>query len=363
MLGMDALLAGNPVMVTNGSLFLAFSSWHIFPDLIVLGRDTTHVRFGDRLFPPGGRCTAGCEVVTTEIGVVRWSLALSHLQYYGDPVIVRSNPDFSRVTFPELKLVILGYVFREWRISDRDHSLVAQWLVKLWAVIQRLPENSNTSNPPFGWLRLLVDAAEEFLNAEGRAKQKNIQLLRFGRRRGALFSVDESETLLPLFGISSPLRLMALSQNDDLSCGIYFLRRMAEDLGLHEDDSLICYATDTASKIFVVTALPHVRPSKKRNNEGLRIDEKVHTRWAISRSVSQFSSKKATNEILTVKIGNSKPDMIIHMLGGLQRLLNKEKSIILSQQLLWSLTKLGQHLHGQLLRACSLSARKHRLER
>ncbi|KAJ5663644.1 hypothetical protein N7507_004375 [Penicillium longicatenatum] len=55
MIGLEALLSGNPVEVSDGSLFLAFSSWHLFPDLIVLGTTPpTHVQFRDILFPPGG---------------------------------------------------------------------------------------------------------------------------------------------------------------------------------------------------------------------------------------------------------------------------------------------------------------------
>lgn len=72
MLGMDGLLSGNPVLISNGSLFLAFSSWYSFPDLIVLGSKTTHVKFSDNLFPPGGSCTIGREMITDQPEGIRW---------------------------------------------------------------------------------------------------------------------------------------------------------------------------------------------------------------------------------------------------------------------------------------------------
>lgn len=72
MLGMDGLLSGNPVLISNGSLFLAFSSWYSFPDLIVLGSKTAHVKFNDNLFPPGGSCTIGREMITDQPEGIRW---------------------------------------------------------------------------------------------------------------------------------------------------------------------------------------------------------------------------------------------------------------------------------------------------
>lgn len=36
MLGMNGLLSGTPVLITNGSLPLALCSWYFPPDLIVL---------------------------------------------------------------------------------------------------------------------------------------------------------------------------------------------------------------------------------------------------------------------------------------------------------------------------------------
>ncbi|OJJ88171.1 uncharacterized protein ASPGLDRAFT_1036599 [Aspergillus glaucus CBS 516.65] len=53
MLGMDGLLSGNPVLISNGSLFLAFSSC-------------------DNLFPPGGSCTIGREMITDQPEGIRW---------------------------------------------------------------------------------------------------------------------------------------------------------------------------------------------------------------------------------------------------------------------------------------------------
>lgn len=298
MIGLEALLSGNPVEVSNGSLFLAFSSWYLFPDLIVLGTTPpTFVQFRDVLFPPGGQCTVRQAQVGTEFsGGIRWSLALSHLRYYGDPVVVQNNSDFSRVTFRELMLAVLGYLFREWQVSDRDQSIVAQWLVDLWTLVKNHIETEDGPPFRFAWLKNLADAAGDFLEPEPTAKLKNTQLIRFGRRRGRLFSVGKTETLLPFFGICNPLRLDALSQKDDPSCGISYFRAMAQKMGLCERNVIICHAIDgyqhdtpdTATIFQVVTAIPHARQTRKREFNGASVYEKVHARWFISRYRSQY---------------------------------------------------------------------------
>ena len=60
-----------------------------------------------------------------------WSLALSHLRYYGDPVTVESHTDFSRVTIQQLHIIALGSLFNTWDIEQRDVLSVAQWFASL----------------------------------------------------------------------------------------------------------------------------------------------------------------------------------------------------------------------------------------
>lgn len=51
MLAVEQFLSGKPQDITDGSVFLAFSAWHLYPDLIVLGAEPTKVEFKDKLIP------------------------------------------------------------------------------------------------------------------------------------------------------------------------------------------------------------------------------------------------------------------------------------------------------------------------
>ncbi|KAL4737195.1 hypothetical protein BDV11DRAFT_216830 [Aspergillus similis] len=304
MIGVEALLSDQPVEISNGSLFLAFSSWYLFPDLIVLGTTPpTHVKFSDKLFPPGGKCTVRRHTVGNDHrGGIRWSLAFSHLRYYGDPVVAQTTPDFSRVTFPELSLAILGHIFKEWHVSDRDQTIAAEWMVKLWNLVQSCTGQADEgSSSRFAWLRVLAQAAKSFLDPDPRAKQKNTQLIRYGRRRAKLFAVDPTESLLPFFGICTPLRLAALSQKNHSECGISFLRAMAKEMKLCEKETLIFRVvdgyqygvTETASIFEVSTAIPHTLETKKRDLHGDPIDKRVHARWVISCNIEDNARVKS----------------------------------------------------------------------
>ncbi|EWZ85509.1 serine/threonine protein kinase [Fusarium oxysporum f. sp. lycopersici MN25] len=55
----EKLIAGRPQVVYNGAVFLGLSSWHLFPDLIVLGDTVTEVKQNDPLIAPGGILTLG----------------------------------------------------------------------------------------------------------------------------------------------------------------------------------------------------------------------------------------------------------------------------------------------------------------
>ncbi|KAL4744687.1 hypothetical protein BDW72DRAFT_212275 [Aspergillus terricola var. indicus] len=261
MMSVEALLSGHPVEVSNGSLFLAFSSCHLFPDLIVLGTTPpTHVKFGDKLFPPGGKCTVRRHTVGNDHhGGIRGSLASSHLRYYGDPVVAQSTPDFSRVTFPELSLAVLGHTFIEW------HGLLAQ-------------------------------TAKTFLDPDPRAKEKNTQLIRYGRRRAKLFAVDQTENRLPFFGICTPLRLAALSQKNHSECGISFLRAMAQEMKLCEKKTLIFRVVYGFKYGFIETS--SIFGTKKRDLHGEPIDKRVHARWVISWYEEQYLLAMEANIVM-----------------------------------------------------------------
>lgn len=110
MSSLQNLILGMPHRISKGALLVGLSSWHIYPDLNVVG-PTTHVRFDDLLVGAGGVITIGLQSASPEIdNGVGWSLSLSHLRYYGDPVKVMTSTgaDSQRISMEELHLVALG---------------------------------------------------------------------------------------------------------------------------------------------------------------------------------------------------------------------------------------------------------------
>ena len=51
---LEQLLCGRPQEISNRSILLAFSDWHLYPNLVVLGSETKTVQFSDHIMHPRG---------------------------------------------------------------------------------------------------------------------------------------------------------------------------------------------------------------------------------------------------------------------------------------------------------------------
>lgn len=129
----ETLLENKPQEISDAAVLYAISAWHLFPKLLVL-RGNTLVDFHDKLFEGKGVGTSRLESTLSPEGGIRWSLALSHLEYYGEPVEVESQLDTPRVTIDQFRLVVLGAVFKKWNINHRDFQLTALRIVDLWSL-------------------------------------------------------------------------------------------------------------------------------------------------------------------------------------------------------------------------------------
>lgn len=94
---------------------LAPSPWHIFPNILALGPRTVNVASNDSLVLRAGVITIGLQNSERNQGEgIGWSLALFHLRYYGDLVLVANEDIKDRVPIWELHLVALGALLRQW---------------------------------------------------------------------------------------------------------------------------------------------------------------------------------------------------------------------------------------------------------
>ncbi len=82
MIAVEKLTQGMPHSIVDGSVLLALSAWHIYPDMSVLGKHSHFVRQDDSLVAQGGVLTLGLEsaLSTSDDSIsngVTWSLPLA----------------------------------------------------------------------------------------------------------------------------------------------------------------------------------------------------------------------------------------------------------------------------------------------
>jgi hypothetical protein len=244
MSGIEDLLKGLPQQISDASILLAFSAWHLFPDLVVLADRPTNVPFRDKLFPGSGVGTIGLSPADESKVGIQWSLALSHLQYYGAPVEVCGQASQPRVSFLQFRLVALGCLFFKWRLNRRDFIPAAKFLSGLWELL--LQNDERPSHIPvihqFRWLYVFVQASNDLLLS----KSLNIslfdeyrRLIEYGHRRGRDFFVPEEESVAPFFGICNKHVIESMKAAEDTDCAIDFLRSVAQASGLGPREGII----------------------------------------------------------------------------------------------------------------------------
>ena len=295
MISLEKLINGMPQSISKGAVLLGLSAWHIFPDLNIVGEKNAGVLFRDALVAPGGIITIGLQNINEndEYGV-RWSLDLSYLKHYGDPVAVSvsSAADGTRVSADELHIIAFGSLLEGWGTVGDDPVVVAKTVLKVWDLVKngdhskkrKLDQVTATGlvSPYVQWLLPLVNAAKLVLDAvEGTSQQKMLLLINWGRRRGREFLARKEDRPPPLFGLCNPLTLQLFSNELQSSLperSISILRDYAARLELSEDECIIRYTNAGQymgrSRFGYATALPQ-SPVDSANKSS----SKAHKRW------------------------------------------------------------------------------------
>jgi hypothetical protein len=284
---LENLIDGQHQQVSNGGVLLALSAWHLFPNLVVFGSRATNVKFDDPLLPSQAVMTLGSEFSTDmKDGGTRWSLALSHLRYYGDPVRVESNENFSRVSMPQLHIVALGCILANWQVRSGDTVDAMRWIKAFWECLSRTQPSTLKAGLTYylGWLSGIASAATHFLNSSGQEREICLMLMNFGKRRGQKFLGDAHWSRMnhpPYFGLCNSLVMSALSEDLDVDAGIRYLREAAQLMGLKNCDAVICYSQETKDGYYYeyATVAPHSRLSEKRLQDGTIKSQLIHGRW------------------------------------------------------------------------------------
>jgi len=106
----ENLIRGMPQQVRDGSALLGISSWHMFPDMVLIGDEAAEIVQDDPLFGETSVLTLGIQATGEQS--VSWSLPLARLQYYGRPIrATRSaGTDNTRITQEQFAFVIVGSI-------------------------------------------------------------------------------------------------------------------------------------------------------------------------------------------------------------------------------------------------------------
>ncbi len=238
---LEKLLHGLPQQACDRAVFRGISAWHMYPDLLVFQAEETKVSFKDQLFSPSAILTVGLEYkCQPSDNFIRWSLALSHLKYYGDPVPVRSNEDLSRIQMPQLWLVALGAIFRQWDIPYVSFDVAMQWFEELGKKL--LHHKLVDQWPQLSWLVQLCSAAT---NLEGENRRVATMLVNYGWRRGNIFLGKDTyqDRGLCFFGLGSSSVMHALSHESEVDSGFIYLRHVCCSLQLEPEDAVIAFNT------------------------------------------------------------------------------------------------------------------------
>ena len=209
MAAMERLLQGMPQRIQDGSLILGISAWHLYPDISVAGSSVL-IQQRDGLVRTGGIVTVGIQNRLEGDEGVYWSLPLSHLKYYGRPVIelARAGLGESQITIEELLLVTLGSVFSTWELANTNFEAPVQ-------TIRNLFEMCKVVRHIEPWLQCLALASDKFLNSEGDDRVQMSRLISFGHRRCKDFIAKGQEHPLPVFGLSRVTRMLSLLENTE----------------------------------------------------------------------------------------------------------------------------------------------------
>ncbi|KAF4954433.1 hypothetical protein FSARC_12137 [Fusarium sarcochroum] len=298
-------IQGVPQDITNSAVLLGLMSWHIYPDLHVFSPNQ-YVEFHDPLVKAGGVITLGLEQQGENRSGVSWSVSLSHLRFYGDPVTIEksSEEDSDRLTAQELRLVAFGGVLGSWaNPASVNINEAAKCFDALGNLVQYDNSKDETSyDAPLGWIAPLIDAARFFLSSVGNERKSALYFIEFGRRRGRKFLDDDFHNALPMFGLSNPYVTFHFYMEPrvghiDSTEYIARLRQLAEDCNFHKHDAVIVtrsryFADPTATESDefngsdefdgnweFASAIPAQSPTAKRSIDGeLQVTQR-HARW------------------------------------------------------------------------------------
>lgn len=219
---MEKLVTGMPQATDSGPCLLALSAWHLYPDLIVLGSQTSEHEFKDPFVHPGGKLTLGLGPRGENDGVKRgvfWSLSLAHLNYYGRPPsrLGSFGIDSRKLTFHQFSQVVYGAFLTYWGSYGASSFTISRLLISIKdAFVRDATSNLNGAAipPPIAFLdksnglQILTRAAAEHLDCQHYSDDLIHKLVAFGSKKATSFLQMNHPYSAPVPNLETLLKLL-----------------------------------------------------------------------------------------------------------------------------------------------------------
>ncbi|KAI4595251.1 hypothetical protein KJ359_006925 [Pestalotiopsis sp. 9143b] len=187
MITLQNAIQGVPQDISNSAVLLGITAWHIYPDVIVFN-PIQPIHLNDTLVSKSGTIKLGLvRNLAYDDGNVNWSVSLSHLRYYGQPVAIERSltMDTDRITIQDLQYIALGCVFSSWTNNfSLDVVEASECLVALGDCIGLPGGEGVPHQSDLDWLALLIAAARGLVTSQGEGRENVLYFIEFGRRRG-----------------------------------------------------------------------------------------------------------------------------------------------------------------------------------
>lgn len=266
MIAMNNLVTGIPQRVESGAALLGMTSWHLYPDMIVLQKGTELIRQEDNLVANTGILTVGLHIAGESQGSVSWSLPLAHMRYYGTPVHTSQQigVESGRISMDYFGYILLGSVFSTWHQFAPNGTKGMEWILKILETLEG-PQHPSASTlarikklkDKSSWIGQLLSAAEQYKYADDIEQGIARKLIGLGQRHSH-FVCDPSDHPSPVFGLSEMPLLFPLLSNSEPR--VAYLRDFAKELELSNEHGVIHYRhTEDGIKVDEYTTLDTVK--------------------------------------------------------------------------------------------------------
>jgi hypothetical protein len=317
MISIDALVKGIPQKVRNGAVLLAMNAWHLYPDLCVLSNGPDIIQQNDALVDRSGILTIDLESPSDADGSIVWSLPLSYLRHYGEPVVVTQRVSFglSRISMDDFRYVLLGCTISTWT-GFTQSATEAIGLISLLNEALRWPERTQNKNASTlermqkiisktSWIGQLVSAVDDFVDGNELEQDTARKLIEHGRRHQA-FLCDVASHPSPFFDLSHIPSLFSLLV-DDPEPRIAYLRQYAKDIGLSNRNCVIRYKYSDDLYEFASLEPIGTNPGRGYIRQHNPFPQK-HVRWVLLKGMApQVCTCKDACSLATPETGSEGP--------------------------------------------------------